>query len=179
MKMKLISRRIRSMEELVALEDKFGPAVCGPSPLTFAARHGLKLSKSYVTFMRSQKSNGNGARKAVQPRRKLVSTPRRTGNRSLFLFAWRPCLEICFDTSPSIPLPVRGGEGGKILRSLRSFAAISFRVVRVFRGSTPIAGTETGGTRCPTLKFEISLGFADGYFLRHVCHFERGRFCCD
>lgn len=72
MKMKLISRRIRSMEELLAMEEKL-PSVCGPSPSAFAARHGLKLSKPYVTFMRSQKSNGNGARKIVRPRRKLVA----------------------------------------------------------------------------------------------------------
>lgn len=73
MKMKLISRRVRSMDELLALEDKFGPAVCGPSPASFAARHGLRLSKAYVAFMRSQKANGHGARKVVQPRRKLVA----------------------------------------------------------------------------------------------------------
>jgi hypothetical protein len=72
MKMKLISRRIRSMDELVALEEK-SPAVCGPSPASFAARHGLRLSKAYVTFMRSQKANGNGVRKIAQPRRKLVA----------------------------------------------------------------------------------------------------------
>ena len=72
MKMKLISRRIRSMEELCAIDDKFS-TVLGPSPVAFAARHGLKLSKPYVAFMRSQKSNGNPARKIVQPRRKLVA----------------------------------------------------------------------------------------------------------
>lgn len=72
MKMKLISRRIRSMEELCAIEDRFS-TVLGPSPMAFAARHGLKLSKPYVTFMRSQKSNGNGVRKVGQPRRKLVA----------------------------------------------------------------------------------------------------------
>ncbi len=72
MKMNLISRRIRSIEELLAMEEKM-PAVCGPSPSAFAARHGLKLSKPYVTFMRSQKANGNRARKMVHPRRKLVA----------------------------------------------------------------------------------------------------------
>ncbi len=72
MMMKLISSRIRSIEELVAIEDKL-PAVCGPTPSTFAARPGLKLSKSYVAFMRSQKAIGNGVRKIVQPRRKLVA----------------------------------------------------------------------------------------------------------
>jgi len=72
MKMKLISRRICSMEELCAIDDKFS-TVLGPSPVAFAARHGLKLSKPYVTFMRSQKSNGDGARKIVHSRRKLVA----------------------------------------------------------------------------------------------------------
>ena len=72
MKMKLISRRIRSMDELVALEEK-SPAVCGPSPASFAARHGLRLSKAYVTFIRSRKAIGNGTRKVAQPRHKLVA----------------------------------------------------------------------------------------------------------
>ncbi len=72
MKMKLISSHVRSMEELCAIEDKL-PAVCGPSPSVFAARYGLKLSKPYVKFMRRQKANGNGSRKMVQPRRKLVA----------------------------------------------------------------------------------------------------------
>ena len=72
MKMKLISRRIRSMEELCAIDDKFS-TVPGPSPVTVAARHGLKLSKSYLTFMRSQNANGNGASKVAQPRRKLAA----------------------------------------------------------------------------------------------------------
>lgn len=72
MKLKLKSRRIRSIEELMALEEK-SPAVCGPSPSAFAARYGIKLSKPYVEFLRRQKANGNGARKVVQPRRKLVA----------------------------------------------------------------------------------------------------------
>ena len=72
MKMKLISPRVRSIEELWAIKDKF-PAVCGPSPAAFAARHGLKLSKPYLTFLRSQKATGNGVRRAAQPRRKLVA----------------------------------------------------------------------------------------------------------
>ena len=72
MKMKLTSRRIRSMDELLAIEEKL-PAVCGPSPSAFAARHGLKLSKRYVTFMRSKKASGNGVRKVVEARRKLVA----------------------------------------------------------------------------------------------------------
>ena len=71
MKMKLTSGHVRSIEELWAIEDKL-PAVCGPSPSAFAARHGLKLSKPYMTFMRRQKANGNVTRRVVQPRRKLV-----------------------------------------------------------------------------------------------------------
>jgi hypothetical protein len=71
--MKLKSRRIRSMDEIVALEDEFGPAVCGPSPSAYAARYGLKLSKSYQEFLRRQRANGNGARKIVPPRRKLIA----------------------------------------------------------------------------------------------------------
>jgi hypothetical protein len=72
MKMKLRSRRIRSIDELVAMEEKL-PAVCGPSPSAFAARHGLKLSKPYVTFMRSKKAGGNGVQKVVRLRRKLAA----------------------------------------------------------------------------------------------------------
>jgi hypothetical protein len=70
--MKLKSRRIRSLEELLALEDK-RPAVCGPSPSAFAARYGLKLSKPYVEFLRHQRTSGNGTRKFVPRRRKLVT----------------------------------------------------------------------------------------------------------
>ncbi|GDY20129.1 hypothetical protein LBMAG56_14740 [Verrucomicrobiota bacterium] len=71
MKLKLKSRRIRPIEELWAIEDQF-PAVCGPSPAAYAARHGLKLSKSYLNFMRRQQANGNGTPKTVSSRRKLV-----------------------------------------------------------------------------------------------------------
>ncbi len=70
MKMKLASRRVRPIEELWAMEEKI-PAVCGPSPASFAARHGLKLSKSYAAFLRSQKPNG--VRKVTQSRRRLAT----------------------------------------------------------------------------------------------------------
>ena len=72
--MKLVrkSRRIRSIEELWAIEDEF-PAVCGPSPSSYAARHGLKLSKSYLEHLRRQRANGNGAHKVVSRRRKLAA----------------------------------------------------------------------------------------------------------
>jgi len=71
-KMKLISRRIRSIEELMTLEEKF-PGVCGPSPSAFAARHGLRLSKSYMAFMRRRSADGKGARKGAQAPRKLAA----------------------------------------------------------------------------------------------------------
>ena len=70
--MKLRSRRVRSLEELMALDDEM-PAVCGPSPLAFAARHGLKLSKPYMKFMRGKKTSENGARKVAKSRRKPVA----------------------------------------------------------------------------------------------------------
>lgn len=72
MKMKLKNRRIRSMEELGEMEDK-SPAVCGPNPVAYSARHGLKLSKNYVEIMRMQPAIGNGAHKVVPRRRKLAS----------------------------------------------------------------------------------------------------------
>ena len=72
MKMKLKSRRVRPIEELWALEDR-SPAVCGPSPIAYAARHGLKHSKSYLDFMRVLSANGNGAHKVAPRRRKLAA----------------------------------------------------------------------------------------------------------
>ena len=72
MKLKLKSRRIRPIEELWAMEDKL-PAVCGPSPSAYAARYALKLSKTYLEFLRRQRANGNGARKVVLSRRKLAA----------------------------------------------------------------------------------------------------------
>jgi len=58
---------------------------------TLARTGAARLSKAYVTFMRSQKTNGNGVRKVVQPRASwsppdsiFFSKPKRTGNRSLF-----------------------------------------------------------------------------------------------
>jgi hypothetical protein len=71
-KMKLTSRRIRSMDELLASGEGL-PAVCGPSPASFAARHGLKLSKSYLTWMHDKQAGGNGARKFPKSRSKPVA----------------------------------------------------------------------------------------------------------
>ena len=68
-KLQLKNRRLRSLEELWAIEDEF-PAVCGPSPISYAARHGLALSERYLAHLRRERANGNGARKAASCRRK-------------------------------------------------------------------------------------------------------------
>jgi hypothetical protein len=68
--MKLVSRRLRSLEELWAIEDEF-PAVCGPDPVSYAARHGLKLSKSYLQLLSGQQPNGNGT-KTISRKRKVA-----------------------------------------------------------------------------------------------------------
>ena len=68
MKLTLKDRRPLTLEELWAIEDEF-PAVCGPSPVSYATRYGLKLSKSYLEHLRHRKANGNGQR-SVSSRRK-------------------------------------------------------------------------------------------------------------
>ncbi len=67
MKLKLQSRRIRPIEELWAIEDEF-PAVCGPSPVAYAARHGLKLSKNYLKHL--SRGRANGGTQAISRQRK-------------------------------------------------------------------------------------------------------------
>ena len=59
MKLTLKDRRPLTLEELWAIEDEF-PAVCGPSPVSYAARHGLTLSKRYMEHLRRREDNGNG-----------------------------------------------------------------------------------------------------------------------
>lgn len=71
MKLKLKSRRLRSLEELWAIEDEF-PAVCGPSPISYAARYGLKLSKNYLEHLR-RRANGNGNHSASSRRKRVVA----------------------------------------------------------------------------------------------------------
>jgi hypothetical protein len=66
--MKLISRRLLSLEELWAIEDEF-PAVLGPDPVSYAARHGLKLSKRYLKYLAEKKTNG-GITKTKSRKRK-------------------------------------------------------------------------------------------------------------
>ena len=72
MKLKLKNRRHRTLEELWAIEDEF-PAVCGPSPISYAARHGLNLSKNYLEHLRRSRANGNGG-PAASSRRKPASS---------------------------------------------------------------------------------------------------------
>ena len=71
MKLQLKSRRLRPIEELWAIEDKF-PAVCGPSPMSYAARYGLTLSKRYLRHLRRRKGDTNGALSVLSPRLVLV-----------------------------------------------------------------------------------------------------------
>ena len=68
MKLELKSGRPPTLEELWTMEEKF-PAVCGPSPSSYAARHGLKLSKKYMEHLRRRQANGNG-QPSVSRRRK-------------------------------------------------------------------------------------------------------------
>jgi len=65
MKLKLKNRRLRSLEELWAIEDVF-PAVCGPSPASFTGRYGLTLSERYVRHLLHRQTNG----KVPSPRRR-------------------------------------------------------------------------------------------------------------
>ena len=68
MKLKLKDRRQLSLEELWEIEDKYFPGACGPSPVSYAARYGLTLSKRYLEHLRQQQANGDGARKVVSRR---------------------------------------------------------------------------------------------------------------
>lgn len=72
MKLKLKSRRQLSLEELWAIEDEF-PAVCGPSPVSYAARHGLTLSKRYLEHLRRRRANGNGKPSASTRRKRALA----------------------------------------------------------------------------------------------------------
>jgi len=70
-KLKLKSRRHRTLEELWAIEDEF-PAVCGPSPVSYAARYGLTLSKRYLEHLR-RRANGDGSRSASTRRKRSLA----------------------------------------------------------------------------------------------------------
>ena len=72
MKMRLKSKRIRTLEELWAIEDEF-PAVCGPNPVLYAARHGLKLSKSNMKHLRGRKADGIGTKPSSRRRKAAVA----------------------------------------------------------------------------------------------------------
>ena len=76
MKLKLKAGPPPTLEELWAIEDEF-PAVCGPSPVSYAARYGLKLSKRYLEHLRQRQANGNGkshGKRPVPARRKSART---------------------------------------------------------------------------------------------------------
>jgi hypothetical protein len=77
MKLKPKNKRMRTLEDLWAIEDEF-PAVCGPNPVSYAARFGLKLSKSYLAHLGHRQTNGHPAKPA--PRRlKRVTAAKNSG----------------------------------------------------------------------------------------------------
>lgn len=69
--MELKDRRLLTFEEECAIEDEF-PAVCGPSPLAYATRYGLKLSKRYLEHLRKRNAAANG-HSSPRRRRKTVA----------------------------------------------------------------------------------------------------------
>lgn len=71
-KLELKNGRPPTLEELWAMEEKF-PAVCGPSPSSYAARHGLKLSKNYMQHLRRRQANGDGKNSVSRSRKPALA----------------------------------------------------------------------------------------------------------
>jgi hypothetical protein len=63
----LSRRRIRSLEELWAIEDEF-PLAFVPDPVHLALKWGLPLSKSYLKHRRARDAKRNGSHQS--PRHK-------------------------------------------------------------------------------------------------------------
>ena len=57
MKAKLKSRRIRTLEELWAIEDEF-PLAFVPDPVHLALKWGLPLSRNYLRHRRQREASG-------------------------------------------------------------------------------------------------------------------------
>lgn len=72
MKAKLKSRRIRTLEELWAIEDEF-PLAFAPDPVHLALKWGLPLSKNYLKHRQAREANGNGKATSTHSRRKAVA----------------------------------------------------------------------------------------------------------
>ena len=66
MKAKLKSRRIRTLEELWAIEDAF-PLAFAPDPVHFSLKWGIPLSKGYLKHLREREADGSGT---SHPRRR-------------------------------------------------------------------------------------------------------------
>jgi hypothetical protein len=67
-KAKLKSRRLRTLEELWAIEEEF-PLAFAPDPVHLALKWGLPLSENYLKHRKQGKSNGNGMAASTHPRR--------------------------------------------------------------------------------------------------------------
>lgn len=72
MKAKLKNRRIRTLEELWAIEDEF-PLAFVPDPVHFSLKWGIPLSKSYLKYRRARDAKANG---------KVAPTPSRRAHRN-------------------------------------------------------------------------------------------------
>ena len=72
MKTKLKSRRLRTREELWAIEDEF-PLAFAPDPVHLALKWGLPLSKGYLKHRREREANANGNGAAHSRRRKAAT----------------------------------------------------------------------------------------------------------
>lgn len=68
MKAKLKIRRIRTMEELWAIEDEF-PLAFVPDPLHLSLKWGIPLSKSYLKYRRARDAKANGKTASTHSRR--------------------------------------------------------------------------------------------------------------
>ena len=72
MKAKLKSRRVRTLEELWAMEDEF-PLAFAPDPVHLAIKWGLPLSKNYLKHRQEREANGSGKATSTHSRHKAVA----------------------------------------------------------------------------------------------------------
>jgi len=71
-KAKLKTRRVRTLEELCAIEDEF-PLAFAPDPVHLALKWGLPLSRNYLKHRQQREANGNSKPASTHSRRKAVA----------------------------------------------------------------------------------------------------------
>jgi len=71
-KAKLKTRRVRTLEELWAIEDEF-PLAFAPDPVHLALKWGLPLSRNYLKHRQQREANGNSKPASTHSRRKAVA----------------------------------------------------------------------------------------------------------